>query len=169
MTMEKPSADLGNCLLIAVDDTPGSLAMIKAAARQLPDPQHTEVTLIHYLAPVFWEYGGGSPETAHYLAEQAQEQEEEEDELTHEYFDEARAVLQEAGIAPEHIHTKENWSANDVSEAVLNELRSDAYTGVVIGKDHHDALARLLHMDLAHTIRRHTEATKVWVVDSTVN
>jgi hypothetical protein len=165
-TMEKPPADLGGKLLVALDDTPGSLAMVRTAAPELPDPAHTEVTLIHYLAPVFWEYGGDSPETARYLDEQARKQDEKEDKLTLRYFDEAQEVFKEVGIAPDHIHTKEDWSASDVSDAVLNELRSGAYTGVIIGRDHHDALARLLHLDLAHSLQRHTDNIGVWVVES---
>jgi hypothetical protein len=164
--MEKPPADLGGKLLVALDDTPGSLAMVRTAAPELPDPAHTEVTLIHYLAPVFWEYGGDSPETARYLDEQARKRDEQEDNLTLKYFDEAREVFQEVGISPDHIHTKEDWGASDVSDAVLNELRSGAYTGVIIGRDHHDALARLLHLDLAHSLQRHIDNIGVWVVDS---
>ena len=164
--MEKPPADLGNRLLIAMDDTPGSLAMIRAAARHLPDPAHTTATLMHYLAPVYWEYGGGSPETARYLAEQAHEEEQEEEALTLKYFSRAREILKEAGVAHDHVQTKENWGANSVTEAILSELQAGAYTGVVIGRDHHDALARLLHLDPAHALRRHAEGIIVWVVDA---
>jgi hypothetical protein len=164
--MEKPPSDLGKDLLIAIDDTPGSLDMIKAASCQLPDPQHTEVTLIHYLAPVYWEYGGDSPETASYLAEQAREKEDEEEALTLKYFSSARRALQEAGLSERHIHTKENWRANSVMEAVLSELRAGTYSGVIIGQDHHNTLARLLHLDLAHALQRHTDGIVVWVIDA---
>jgi hypothetical protein len=165
--MNDSPADLGKSLLIAMDDTPGSLAMLGAAVHQLPDLAHTKVTLMHYLAPVYWEYGGGSPETAHYLDEQAREREEDEEALTLEYFDQAKAILQDAGVAPDQIVTKEDWSADDVTDAVLQELRSGTYTGVVVGREHHDALARVLHLDLAHALRRHTDNVAVWVVDTT--
>jgi hypothetical protein len=164
--METPPTDLGRNLLIAMDDTPGSLAMIKAAAHQLPDPEHTEVTLMHYLAPVYWEYGGGSPETARYLAEQAQEQEDEEETLTLKYFAQASKALEETGLTQRHISTKENWRANSVTEAVLSELRAGKYSGVIIGRDHHNTLARLLHLDLAHALLRHTDNIAVWVIDA---
>jgi len=167
--METPPADLGKNLLIAMDDTPGSLAMIEAAARQLPDPKHTKVTLMHYLAPVYWEYGGGSPETARYLAEQAQEEEDEEEALTLKYFAQAREALKNAGLTHHHIRTKENWRANSVTEAVLSELRAGAYSGVIIGEDHHNALARLLHLDLAHALQRHADNIAVWVIEASTD
>jgi hypothetical protein len=139
--------------------------MIRQAAEQLPDPAHTKITLMHYLAPVYWEYGGDSPETARYLGERAREEEAEEEELTLRYFDKARVIFATEGVSPKQIQTKENWSANNVTEAVLSELRAGEYSGVVIGREHHNALARLLHLDLAHALNRHTDNIAVWIID----
>ena len=163
--MENPPDDLGNDLLVAVDDTPGSLEMIRVVASALPDPAHTEITLMHYLAPVFWEYGGGNAEAARYMDEQAHEKEHEEQRLTQRYFDKATSILAKEGVDPKHIHTELNWSADNVAQAILSELQAGKYTGVVIGRDHHHALSRLLHLDPAHVLRRHAEDIVVWVVE----
>jgi hypothetical protein len=166
--VENPPEGLGKDLLIAVDDTPGSLEMIRAVASALPDPEHTQITLMHYLAPVFWEYGGGNPEAARYLDEQAHEKEHAEQRLTQRYFDKATSILAGEGVNPDHVRTEMNWSADNVAQAILSELQAGKYSGVVIGQDHHHALSRMLHLDPAHVLRRHAENIIVWVVGAAI-
>jgi nucleotide-binding universal stress UspA family protein len=164
-SMENPPAFLGKKLMIAMDSTPDSLATVRAVARHLPDPAHTEITLMHYLAPIFWEYGGDSPETARFPAEEVRKQEMEEEALTVQRFSQAQAILQDAGVTADHIHRRENWSAHNVADAILSELKHGAYSTVVIGRGHHNILTRLLHVDLAGVLRRHAKGVAVWVVD----
>lgn len=162
----KAPANLGNNLLVAMDDSPGSMTMIRELASLLPDPTHTEVTLMHYLAPVYWEYGGGNQETATLLEKQVWEWERNEEQLTEQYFEKAQDVLQHSGVAATQIHAKENWDARDVANAILCELEQRAYTAVVIGQHHRSILDRLLSLDLATTLRNHTnEDTVVWVLE----
>jgi hypothetical protein len=158
--------NLGKDLLIAMDEKPASLALVRTVADVLPDPTHTKVTLIHYLAPVYWEYGGGGMEAAQELDKQAHQETREEEVLTARRFQKAKVILQEAGVSVAHIDTKEDWRAEDVADALLAELKAGTYSDLIIGRSHHNALASLLHLDLAHTLQRHTEDVSVWVIDT---
>lgn len=157
--------NLGKDLLIAMDETPASLVLVQTVADILPDPTHTRVTLIHYLAPVFWEYGGGSAEAAQQLDREAHQEERAEEVVTLRHFQQAKAILQDAGVSVTDVETKENWRADDVTDALLAELASGSYSDVIIGRGHHNALKRLLHLDLAHTLQRHVPDVNVWVID----
>ncbi len=158
-------ADLGNSLLVAMDDTPMSLTTIKEMAASLPDPAHTDITLMHYLAPFYWEYGGDNLAAARILAEAGQARARLEEQQTREYFAQAQAILAEVGVAATHTHIKEEWEAADVTDAILQELQGGVYTAVVIGQHHHSLLAELLGRDLASILRKHTEHTAVWVIE----
>jgi transketolase len=159
-------ANLGNSLLVAIDDTPISLTTIKEIAASLPDPEHTDVTLMHYLAPVYWEYGGDDLATAQILEKAAWINEYKEEQQTERYFAQAESILAAAGVTASHIHVKEEWDAADVAEAILQELQEGAYTTVVIGQHHQHYLAELLGRDLASILRKHTEHTIVWAIEN---
>jgi len=162
----KAPANLGNSLLVAIDDKPSSLATIEQIAKWLPDPGRTEVTLMHYLSPVYWEYGGGDSATAGILEHEAWGQELEEQRLTEAYFAQAREILEKAGIAATHIHFKEEWDAADVADAILLDLRQGSFTAVVIGQHHHALLADLFGRDLASVLHKHAPGTVVWTIET---
>jgi nucleotide-binding universal stress UspA family protein len=162
----KTPANLGNSLLVAMDDTKISLETIRDMVAALPDPAHTDVTLMHYLSPVYWEYGGGDPAAARILEEAAWTREQKKEQQTEHFFAEAKAILTEAGISTAHIHTEEKWEAADVADAILQELKQGVYTAVVIGQHHHNYLAELLGRDLASILRKHTEHTAVWAIEN---
>jgi transketolase len=159
-------ANLGNSLLVAMDDTPMSLTTIKEMAASLPDPAHTEVTLMHYLTPIYWEYSVGNPAAARVLAEAARVRTHKEEQRTEQYFAQAQTILAAAGVSATHTHLKEEWEAADVANAILQELQEGVYTAVVIGQHHHNSLAELLGRDLASILRKHTEHTAVWAIEN---
>jgi hypothetical protein len=162
----KAPVDLGNSLLVAMDDKPLGLATVEQIARWLPDPTRTEVTLMHYLSPVYWEYGGGDMGTAKILEQEAWTQELEEQHLTETYFAEAQDILRNAGVAATHIHAKEEWDADDVADAILSELQQGAFTAVVIGQHHHNSLAELFGYDLASILHKHDAGIVVWTIET---
>jgi nucleotide-binding universal stress UspA family protein len=162
----KAPANLGNSLLIAVDDTPSSLATIEKVARRLPDPARTEVTLMHYLSPVYWEYGGGDLATANKLEHEAWAQELAEQRLTETYFAQAREILEKGSVPAAHIHVKEEWDADDVADAILLELQKGAFTTVVIGQHHHNSLAKLFGEDLTSILHKHDPGIFVWTIET---
>jgi transketolase C-terminal domain/subunit/nucleotide-binding universal stress UspA family protein len=162
----KAPANLGNNLLVAMDDTPFTLATIEQIARWLPRPAYTEVTLMHYLSPVYWEYGGGDSATASILEQEAWMRERKEEKLTEAYFAKAQDILAKAGVANTHIHTKEDWDAADVADAILQELHQGTFTAVVIGQHHHNILAELFGRDLASILQKHAPGIVVWTIET---
>jgi transketolase len=158
-------ANLGNHLLVAMDNDPDSLELVRYMAQRLPDPADTDVTLMHYLAPMFWITGAGTGEMYRYDWEQIRKLEEMEATVTDEYFSEARVILQESDVAAVHVHTQKNWeSVPDVARAVLDELANGVYTAVVVGRHHHHALTRLLNRDPGDILTKLAKDVAVWVV-----
>jgi len=161
----KAPANLGNNLLVAMDNEQDSLALIRKLAQWLPNPTDVEVTLMHYLAPIYWEYAGGDQDTAQALESQVWAEEEKERQLTEQYFAEAQKILEDTGVTISNIHTREEWDANDFSQAVLHELKSGAYTAVVIGPRHHSYLGELFGRDLTNILRKHAPDVTVWTLE----
>ena len=82
------------------------------------------------------------------------------------YFEQARQILTKAGIAACHIHTKEEWDAADVADAILQELKRGAFTAVIIGQHHHNMLVDLFGRDLAHVVQKHAPHVAVWQIET---
>ncbi|MCA9873605.1 MAG: universal stress protein [Anaerolineales bacterium] len=164
--MEKLPRNLGKNLLVALNDTEESLETIRILTRELRDPAKTKITLIHYLAPVYWEHGGFTEETVEILEEKALRKEVSKEVRTERFFDEAQAILEAAGVPPDQIDTMESWNARSVPDAILTEIELGNYSAVVIGRHHHDTLRRLLNLTLADYLRQHTDRTAVWVIDA---
>jgi transketolase len=159
-------ADLGDHLLVAMDNDQDSLDLVRHVAQRLPYPDKAEVTLMHYLAPMFWVTGAGEGEMYQYDWEQISRLEQVEATVTDEYFDEARDILQKAGVAAVHVHTKKKRdSVPDVARAALDELARGVYTAVVVGHHHHHALSRLLRRDLGKILTKRAKGVTVWVVE----
>ena len=160
--------DPGDHLLVAMDNDPESLDLVRHVARRLSDPAATEVTLMHYLAPLFWIAGLGDSgrDMYTYNWEQISALEQMQISVTDEHFARAQAILEEAGVAAVHVHKKKIMDfAPDVARAVLEEVTRGGYTAVVVGRHHHRTLGRLLHRDPGRIISRRTEDVAVWVVE----
>ncbi len=161
-------ADLGNHLLVAMNDDQDSLDLVRHVAECLPDPVETEVTLIHYLAPMVWVTGIGDGDGA-WLAydwDQVAKLEKMEADITQEVFDQARDILQKAGVATVHIHAKmKPVPFPSVTRAVLDALEEGLYSAVVVGRHHHHALTRLLSRDPGAAISKRARGVTVWVVE----
>jgi nucleotide-binding universal stress UspA family protein len=121
---------------------------------------------MHFLSPVYWEYGGGDLATAGLLEQAAWLQERQEEKLTEAYFAQAREILANAGVSATHIHTKEEWNAADVANAILQELQQGAFTAVVIGQHHHTLLSDLFGGDLASVLNEHAPGIVVWTIET---
>ena len=158
--------NLGSSLLVAIDDTPSALDTVEKMARWLPDPAHTDVTLLHYLAPINWGYAGEDPISATILVEASRAHNVAEEQITNRYFAEAQEILARARVAATHIHAKEDWAGVSVSDAILQELEQGAYTAVVIGQHHHHTLAELFGRDLTSVLHRHAPNITVWTIET---
>ena len=161
-------ADLGNHLLVAMNDDQDSLELVRRVAQYLPDPAEMEVTLIHYLAPMVWATGIGAidGEMLAYDWDQIAKLEKMEADLTEEMFAQARDILQEAGVATVHIHAKTTpVPFPSVTREVLDALEEGLYSAVVVGRHHHHALSRLLSRDPGTVITKRARGVTVWVVE----
>ncbi len=168
---EQPPVSLGNNILIALSNRNASLRLVQRVAHQLADPAHTQITLFHYLEPIYWEHGGiNRPEDIEELHQQEQHwltREHDQEVITSRYFQQARSILRRAGVPAGNIHTKMTWDTNDVAEAILAELKASNYTTVVVGRYHHSLFDRLLGGDFADILERHEKhQVAVWSVET---
>jgi len=160
--------DPGNHLLVAMNDDQDSLDLVRHVAGCLPDPAETEITLIHYLAPMVWATGIGDidGELSTYDWDLIATLEKMEADITQEVFAQARDMLQKAGVAAVHIHAKTMpVPFPSVTQAVLDDLAEGIYSAVVVGRHHHHALARLLRRDPGAVITKQARGVTVWVVE----
>lgn len=166
--MANTDIELGNHILIALGDRPTALDLVRAVALRLPSPSQIQVTLMHYLMPIYWEHGGD--ERGRALQERVQEErqveveEEAEEERVEALFQQAQAMLEWAGVPAANIRTALAWEAVDTAHAVLDELRRGDYTAVVVGEHDEDILSRLFDPPLAEVLKRHARGTTVWAV-----
>lgn len=158
--------NLGSSLLVAIDDSPSAMDTVGKMARWLPDPEHTDVTLLHFLAPATWAYPGDDATSVAIMMDAARAYEAAEDKLTNRYFAEAQEILAQARVAATHVHTKEEWDGASVSDAILQELQDGAYTAVVIGRHHHNTLAELFSLDLTSVLHRHAPDITIWTIET---
>ena len=166
--LRQSPADLGNHLLVAMNDDQDSLDLVRRVAQCLPDPAETEITLIHYLAPMVWATGVGDINDAllAYDWDEIAKLEKMEADITEEIFAQAREVLQEAGVATVHIHAKTTpVPYPSVTREVLEALEEGLYSAVVVGRHHHNALTRLLRRDPGAAISKRARGVTVWVVE----
>jgi nucleotide-binding universal stress UspA family protein len=167
--MDQRPKNLGDRLLIALSDTPESLEMLRQVAKNLPNPANTFITLMHYLAPIYWEHGGvESPEDLEQIRheeERIEEAEIEEEQETEHYFERARTILERAGVPSQQIDATVHYDENSAAEAVLTELKDGAYTGVIMGAEHHTKLLGLLGGPVTDVLRKHDPNVVVWVVE----
>jgi transaldolase/glucose-6-phosphate isomerase len=168
--MENKPNEIGNNLLIAMDNTPDSLAMVRVVAHQLREPDQVEITLMHYIAPIYREHGGGtSPDELEMIRKESElvwEKERELNARTMSYFDRAQIIFKDVGVPAGKIETRVALDENHAREAILNELRRGAYTTVVIDGHHNHALFHILGDSIAGYIQRHAPDIQVWIVET---
>jgi nucleotide-binding universal stress UspA family protein len=126
-------------LMIAVDDTQGSLDAVAYVARHFGELRGLEVTLFHVLPGLpsrFWDDG-------HILsaAEKAAREtvvtkwQANQKPMLDELFRKAAAALNQGGIGPDRVKTKSTLSEHaSVAEAILDEARAGGYDLLVIGR-----------------------------------
>lgn len=166
-----PPKTIGNHVLIAMDTTPESLSLVRSVASALPNPAQTRVTLFHYLMPLLWEHGGDDSDPAAQRElerelKQLRRSEAEVEAKTDRYFDQATAILQQAGVPASHVDTKMDWDERDVAHAVLAELRAGVYSTVIVGQGHSNLFDRLFGRSLQDFLESEAHGVAVWAVES---
>jgi hypothetical protein len=115
--------------LVVMDNCPACLEILRVVASSLPKVNHRYFTLLHCCPTIYWEHGGGTdPETQHEI-DAVWQAEEDEYNLTEQYLDESRRILQEAGVADSHIRTITAVEADSLVAATTLELRRGTYSG----------------------------------------
>ena len=160
----KPPDKLGKHLLIAVDNNERSLKMIQDIADCLPAPAKTQITLIHYLEPVYWEHGGDRLETVRHIEKEIRETEQEIEAKTDEYFAKSQTILQNAGVS--QIMTKKYWAAHNVADAILQELDNGFYSAVIVGGRLHNRFVQLFKRGTADRVCQQAKNITVWLIDT---
>jgi hypothetical protein len=135
--------NLGNHILIVMDNCAACLDMIQTVVRSLPDIAERQFTLIHYVPPIYWEHEG---DDCHEESKRVWEADQRQFIATADYLKQAQTLLVDGGVPASHVNTVVETDTNDTQDAVLNELRRTTYDGVVLSIRHH-GLANLLRGD----------------------
>lgn len=156
---------LGESILIVMDNCPACLDMLKLVISRLPRLNERFFTLLHCCPYLYWEHGGADdPDNQRYL-ETVEQAEAEEFRQTQQYFEQASAVLQAAGVPKSHIRTQATTEASSPLEAVMAELRQHEHTGVIISSRHADVINRLRGQGVTDMFRRRMNVA-VWALET---
>ncbi|MFN2203952.1 MAG: universal stress protein [Caldilineaceae bacterium] len=156
-------------LLIAMTNTQESLKLIQSVADREADLAHLHVTLMHYLVPIYWEHGGDTSDEQE-LQEILREErrvlrtEEMQEKRSRDYFQEAKAILVDAGVPAENIHSCLTSDGADVAEAILQEIKDGHFTAVVVGQQDRSMIEEMFEESLGEFLKRNTSETKVWEI-----
>jgi hypothetical protein len=157
--------ELGENLLVVMDNCPACLEILRMLVSNLPRVNHRYFTLLHCCPTIYWEHGGDSnPETRREI-DAVWKAEEDEYNLTQQYFDQASRVLQEAGVHVSHIRTAAPVEVDSLADATMAELRRGQYSGVIVSSDHQDIINRLHGRGLTDLFRR-VPKVAVWAIDT---
>jgi len=158
-------------LMIAVDDTTGSLDAVSYVGRHFGELRGLEVTLFHVLPGLpsrFWDDGHilSAEEKAARETVVAKWQDNQRP-MMEEVFRKAAAVLIKGGIGPDRVKTKSALSEHaSVAEAILEEARAGGYDLLVVGRVcRHSPARHALLGDNTTTIIHHGAGVPVCVVE----
>jgi hypothetical protein len=139
--------------------------MLRQVVQRLPSLHNRFFTLLHYCPTIYWEHGGSDDVEIEETIRRIWQMEEDELNLTQQYFDRMIAILREAGVPMSHIYTRTAIQGNNVVDATLSELRRDTYSGVILSSDHRDIIDRLQSRGLA-ALLRWTPPVAIWAIDT---
>ena len=156
---------LGQKVLLVMDSVPGFLDALRSAIVSLPQITQSFFTLLCWHPAHYWEHGGAdNPEVRQQIENVWRAKDEEYDRAEH-CLDQARAILQDAGVPVSHIITKTSIDEDSLIAATMHELKRRNYTGVVISRYHDDIVNRLLRKGLTDMFRK-IPKVEVWAVDT---
>jgi hypothetical protein len=157
--------ELGENLLVVMDNCPECLDILRTVVTSLPNAQRRYFTLLHCCPPIYWEHGGGSDDDTQRNIKAVSKTEAQEFRQTRQYFDKASDILQEAGVPDSHIHTTTAAEQESLIDATMAELRRGKYSGVIVSRQHSEIISRLRGGGLTDVFRRIPKVT-VWAVDT---
>lgn len=163
-------SQLGNRILIIVDCDDACVQMFKQLVHAMPDIEKRRFTLFHFIPTTFWEHGGDpSPKARQAFKNDSTRIWEVEEHLHHEtedYFTKVQTVLEDAHVPTTHIKTRSMIHPGGLTSAIIDVLKQDTFTGVILSC-RHVWLARILqHRSLFKWLMGNIPATEVYVVEA---
>ena len=160
-----PPENLGYNLLLITNNHPACLDMVRTVVQQLGELELTTFTLFHCCPPAYWEHGGGDEEALRQDQTTVRQREENARTKTAYYFEQSRAILQDAGVPADHIRTKRVTDADNTVEAITRELRVRSYSGLIVGPCHRDLASWLRVRRFLSLLRNDLPQFAIWVID----
>lgn len=155
---------LGDKILIVVENAPHFLDELRAVTAALPTLPNTYFTLMACCPPRYWEHGGAdNPEVLGEI-EQAWHDETTEHTQAEAALDLARAALVTGGVPADHIVTLIAAEEPSTLDATLHELKHAGYTGVIVSAGH-DEIVHRLHKDGLTDLFRKVPKVNVLTLD----
>lgn len=151
---------LGDKILIVLENAPRFLDELRAIIATLPTLTNTFFTLMACCPPRYWEHGGAdNPEVQQEIV-QAWLTETTEHTHAETCIDQARATLTACGVPADHIDTLIATDEASTLDATLHELKRAHYTGVIVSAGHEEIVHRL-HKDGLTDLFRHVPKVTV--------
>ncbi|MBK8026387.1 MAG: hypothetical protein IPK19_34615 [Chloroflexi bacterium] len=133
---------LGPNILVVMENASAFYDGLRTVATRFPDLPHTFFTLFCCCPTHYWEHGGGEPLDVRREVTAAWRAEETAFSQADQCVEHATAILSNAGVPAAHIQSVKSAADNRVN-AVIDELRHGAYTGVLLANTQIDLVRRL--------------------------
>lgn len=154
--------ELGTHILIVMDLCESCLSNLRQMVATMPGATSRQFTLIHCIPAVYWEHGG---DTGIEEARRIWQDDEKVFQNTGSYFKQAIETLTQGGVPRHYIHVVTDCESSDITQAVLKQLRTRPYTGVIVSSNHNDLVSLLSGRSIFRWFIRHTPDVTLWVVD----
>ncbi len=146
---------LGDNILVVVENAPRFLAELRAVTASLPSLPTTFFTLMACCPPRYWEHGGADNPDDRQEIEAAWKEEQADTLRAEHYLDQAKTVLEVVGVPAAHIDTLIAVDDDDLLAATMHELKQTQlhYSGVIVSEQHDEIVNRLLKRGLTDLFR----------------
>jgi hypothetical protein len=158
-----PIPELGTQVFVITDNTATFLRWFRDAVSLVPLAHAKFYTLYHCCPTIYWEHGGETREEV----QEVWKFEEDASVRTEHYFDLVSTLLHEFGVPANHIRTQFATGGDNPIKAVINELQSGHYSGVIVSAYHDDLVNRLRGGGLTDLFRSRPKVA-VWALDDDI-
>jgi hypothetical protein len=155
---------LGQTILLLMDDTPHFIDTLHDALQNLPGIAHKQFCVLFCCPTRYTEHAGGDdPDMKRAIAD-LWNQEEADFRSAERQLAQARAALEAAGADPAGIITRVAVE-DSLLEAAVAELKRGGYSGVILTQAHRDIANRIVGKGITDAFRQVPHAA-VWMIDA---
>ena len=147
-----------------MDHVPGFLDALQAVVSTFPDITYKSFTLLCCCPTRYWEHGGADGPDVRSAIDAVRDVREAQHRRIEHCLEQARAMLQNAGVPASHILSKTETGVDSLMAATMAEVRDHFYSGVIITSYHDDIVNRLRGGGLTDIFRR-IPKVEVLVID----